>query len=207
MSSDLLTQAAAIVAARLKEDAATITGPRKGAPSTAFARQAVAYLLNTEADLDKQAVGTLLGRHRSTIGNAVEVVEDYRATSDGGVIDELCQAFRSVLPAKPRALAPTRRMADPLTSVITSALVERGLFRAGDSLTTEREGSRVKINIVLRVNRACSRAIDEAHDARRQAIATAEKHDYGLIFSDVMYAHKGTTGWSITLRFRQSARL
>jgi hypothetical protein len=98
-------------------------------------------------------------------------------------------------------------MADPLTSVITSALVERGLFRAGDSLTTEREGSRVKINIVLRVNRACSRAIDEAHDARRQAIATAEKHDYGLIFSDVMYAHKGTTGWSITLRFRQSARL
>jgi hypothetical protein len=205
-SADLLATGATLVASRLNEDPEVITGARKGSPATAFARQILAYLLNTEAGLDKQAVGTLLGRHRSTIGNAIEVVEDYRDTADGVIIDDLAKAFRLALPPTPApAVMPTRRLSDPLTSAITAALVAQNLFRAGDSITTEREGSRVKINITLRVSCAGSRSVDEAHVARRLAIKVAEGEGYAAVFSDVLYAAKGATGWSVSLRLRKIA--
>jgi hypothetical protein len=202
-TGELLATGACLVAARLNEDPGVITGARKGSPATAFARQVLAYLLNTEAGLDKQAVGTLLGRHRSTIGNAIEVVEDYRDTKDGVIIDDLAKAFRLALPPTPTpAITPTRRLSDPLTSAITAELVDQGMFRAGDSITTEREGSRVKINIILRVSCASTRSVDEAHVARRLAIKVAEGVGYAVVFSDVLYAAKGATGWSLSLRFR-----
>jgi hypothetical protein len=200
---DLLSAGAELVAARLNQDPEVITGARKGSPAVAFARQVVAYLLNIEAGLNKQAVGTLLGRHRSTIGNAIEVVEEYRDTADGVIIDDLAKAFRLALPPTPApTVTPTRRLSDPLTSAITTELVDQGMFRAGDSITTEREGSRIKINITLRVTCASTRSVDEAHAVRRLAIRVGERMGYAVAFSDVLYAAKGATGWSVSLRLR-----
>jgi hypothetical protein len=65
----------------------------------------------------------------------------------------------------------------------------------------------VKINITLRVTCAGSRSVDEAHTVRRQAIAVAAAQGYGAVFSDVLYAAKGATGWSIALRLRPSHRV
>jgi hypothetical protein len=55
-----------------------LTAPTRGAPRTAFARQAAMYLLHVVFGLGFGTIGRLFGRDRTTVAHACRVVEDHR---------------------------------------------------------------------------------------------------------------------------------
>jgi chromosomal replication initiation ATPase DnaA len=77
--------------------------PRKGPPLEVQARQLVAYLLSMEGGFDQKAVATKLGRHHSTVWNAVQRIEALREDEeiDRGVT-ELAEMYRKLRDAASR---------------------------------------------------------------------------------------------------------
>lgn len=59
-------------------DPALLTGPTRGAPRTAFARQTAMYLAHVCFGLSYEVIGQVFGRDRTTVSHACGVIEDRR---------------------------------------------------------------------------------------------------------------------------------
>jgi chromosomal replication initiation ATPase DnaA len=112
MSEDLATAmrcAARLVAAVYDMPEAVFLSPKKGPPVQVQARQLVAYLLSMEGGFDQKAVATELGRHHSTVWNAVQRIEALREDPrlDLGLNDlaEMFARLRSAAAVVPDILA------------------------------------------------------------------------------------------------------
>lgn len=66
------------VAADFGLDQAILTGPTRGAPRTAFARQTAMYLAHVCFGLSYDVIGRVFGRDRTTVSHACAVIEDRR---------------------------------------------------------------------------------------------------------------------------------
>jgi chromosomal replication initiation ATPase DnaA len=104
--------AARLVGALYDLDPADFTGARKGPAEHVHARQAMMYLLHTEADVGLLATAKALGRHHSTVWHAVGVVTALREHPD---VDEaftrLGATFREFLEAHARLPALVESLA------------------------------------------------------------------------------------------------
>ena len=93
--------AARLVAAMCDLAPEDFTGPKKGAPPLVHARQVLCYLLHTEGGLDQVVISTLLNRHRSTVGHAIQVVAELRDNADvDRAVTRLGEMYRDLRDAR-----------------------------------------------------------------------------------------------------------
>ncbi len=79
VSADVICQfVTACVAGDFNIDAAALTGPTRGSPRVAFARQVAMYLAHVGFALNFEAIGRCFHRDRTTVAHACRVVEDGR---------------------------------------------------------------------------------------------------------------------------------
>jgi len=103
-----------LVAAVFELEPDAFTGEEKGSADRVHARQVLFYLLNTEAGFHQVEIAEALGRHRSTVGHAIEVMTGIRdgdpdidrAFSDLGEMYRRLQEARERVPQLVEALAP-----------------------------------------------------------------------------------------------------
>jgi len=82
------------------------TGPRKGPPAQVHARQVLCYLLHTDGEYDQAAISRALGRHRSTVGHAIEVIGELREVAEiDRAVGMLGQMYREIREAHARVPA------------------------------------------------------------------------------------------------------
>lgn len=78
-----------------------IVGQRKGSPANVHARQVVCYLLHTDGDFNHASIGRALGRNRSTVTHAIEVVTSLLEHQDfERAVERLGQMFRDLREAR-----------------------------------------------------------------------------------------------------------
>lgn len=102
-----------LVAAVFDLDPASFVGEDKGSPAQVHARQVLFYLLHTEAGFEQATIAGGLGRHRSTVGHAIENITELREEPEidqaftrlGEMYRELRDA-RDKVPLLVEALAP-----------------------------------------------------------------------------------------------------
>jgi hypothetical protein len=206
---DILAGATELVGDHLGIAPEKIAGKRKGSPGVAFARQVVAYLLHTEAQLDKQQVGRMLQRHRSTIGHAIEVIEDRR---DDGVLssalDAIAARFRAVLPTQAPTPAPlSRRLSDPFVSDLVGTLTEGGLYGDADSVELDRTEDTMSVHVMLKAQTTFAQTLE----AERASLTKNVLMEMGRAagwwprFSDALWCERGSKGWRVTCKFRRQS--
>lgn len=204
-----LDDAAEIVGGELGIAAETITAARKGPPAVAFARQVLAYLLHTEAQLDKQQVGRLLRRHRSTIGHAIEVVEEQR---DVGVmaatLELIAGKVRAICPRPaPTVPMPSVKLSDGFVRTLTAALTEGGLLDDLDSVDLDRSDDAMTVRVMLRARGILAQTgeTDRAGLTRTVLIELARVEGWSLRFADALWCERGVKGWRVIGKFRRQS--
>lgn len=88
------------------------TGASKGPPTQVHARQVLCYLLHTEGEFDQVVISDALGRHRSTVGHAVNVITALREHPQvDRALDRLCDMYREITEAHSRIPALVEEIA------------------------------------------------------------------------------------------------
>lgn len=88
------------------------TGLQKGPPEQVHARQVLCYVLHTEGDFDQTTIARALGRHRSTVGHAIEVITGLREHDDvDRALTRLGEMYRELIDAHSRIPALVEELA------------------------------------------------------------------------------------------------
>lgn len=104
--------AARLVAALYDIAEESFTSERKGPPVQVHARQTLCYLLRTVGDFDQVEIARALGRHRSTVGHAIGVVDTMRENAEvDRALDDLCDMYRRLREAHARIPALVEELA------------------------------------------------------------------------------------------------